>query len=1274
MTNMPSPSTHETRLRIAKRARRTFLTLAWLALMPWGQSVTAQPTASQVKSLKASQILRLNQVTRVEAMDTGFEGEWVRYLRIEGYTPPSASKGSSVDEVGKAFLGEFGALFGIGGTSQLQTMRSKQNPSGRNTVRYQTLHQGVPIIGAEVIVQVKGSSVVEAVKADPIAVDSIQTTPTLTSDEAEDLAVAQFEKKLNLSDLQASDAELWIYVPSVIGPGHDKAQLVWRTELTSQSRIDIKYFVLLDAHIGKLVFYFDSLDAALDRRIHDANCTSAIPGPLARSEGDPDSTVADVNLAYLYAGDTYNFYANEHGRDGIDDQGATLISTVNYDPDDDLCDFANAFWTGTQMVYGTGFASADDVVSHELTHGVTERESNLLYVYQSGAINESFSDMWGEWVDLVNGSGTDTPAVRWLLGEDVPVFGAIRNMQNPPEFGNPDKMSSTFWLCAPDDSFFWDNGGVHSNSGVGNKLCYLLTDGGEFNNQTITGMGISRTADLFYEVQTSLLTSGSDYLDLYLALVQSAINLGWTDEEKDNLEAACTAVEINNTPEPCDIRDDVPLCLYDLENTIYFQDFESNPNFTFRTLRGSNLWEFSDFNATSGTQSLGGGFGFEAFFSPADDSAAEMTQDYLIPKNAFMHFRHSYGFEDAGLSAPFYDGGVVEYSINGGTTWVDAGNLMDLNGYDGTLTSLFDNPLRGRRAFVSESFGYISTRLNLRTLEGKSVRFRFRIGTDFIFSDEGWFIDDIRIYTCSGPPPTNTPTQTATPTATPTVTHTPTNTATPTPSRTPTPTNTPRIVRNTSTVSVQTGPVFVSSGRLVGEVKSDKGGAFQDLAVANYASDSITLLTNNGSGGFSGSSTLSLDEGAKPSYVGFEDLNNDLIPDLLVVASGTNQVLLFVNDGTGIFTKDPSFVFAQPDSPLSAFIGDFNGDNRFDLAIPNTESDSVTIILAGPTGIGDPGASVSNFTVKNSNGGQLPSYITGGHLNGDLALDLVTPNWEDGTVSVLFGNGNGSFQAPIVLEAAANARGAVVADLDGVNGNDLAVVTYGAPQLADRIPGSVLVYLNQGNGTFGLPTVIAAGNGPSAIRSLDFDGQNGLDLAVAHSGLVNLDGENIVPGQLSIYYNNGAGSFGTVDHFPEVGIRPVGLGVAQLDDTLANDLVVTDEVSGRLFVVNIQQPARKRPFVDHNQDGRMDGLDLFAQSRLYSLRDSLTRGLGDLSGDNVLDTADLLAFIGGHGSVAPVVSGTGQKSTTSAPAEQSTTGADLNGDGTINRNDVLGSN
>ena len=117
-----------------------------------------------------------------------------------------------------------------------------------------------------------------------------------------------------------------------------------------------------------------------------------------------------------------------------------------------------------------------------------------------------------------------------------------------PRFNDPDRLSSANYkpvAVIPNGSPTGnDNGGVHSNSGVCNKLCYLLTDGDTFNGQTITGEGLANVATLFYQVQTNFLVPASDWEDLYFAITQAAANL-WSAPRQINVNHACTAVEIS---------------------------------------------------------------------------------------------------------------------------------------------------------------------------------------------------------------------------------------------------------------------------------------------------------------------------------------------------------------------------------------------------------------------------------------------------------------------------------------------------------------------------------------------------------------------------------------------------------------------------------------------------------------------------------------------------------------------------------------------------------
>ncbi len=128
-----------------------------------------------------------------------------------------------------------------------------------------------------------------------------------------------------------------------------------------------------------------------------------------------------ADAAHFHALGTYNLFLAKHNRKSLDDKYMPILSTVYYD---DLgFGYENAAWNpvwgGVMYGGGYGWPLADDVVAHEITHGVIQYSSNLFYYYQSGAINESFADLWGEYYDQTNGMGMDTANARWQLGEDV---------------------------------------------------------------------------------------------------------------------------------------------------------------------------------------------------------------------------------------------------------------------------------------------------------------------------------------------------------------------------------------------------------------------------------------------------------------------------------------------------------------------------------------------------------------------------------------------------------------------------------------------------------------------------------------------------------------------------------------------------------------------------------------------------------------------------------------------------------------------------------------
>ncbi len=222
--------------------------------------------------------------------------------------------------------------------------------------------------------------------------------------------------------------------------------------------------------------------AVKQRTIYTAHNQQQLPGTIAASEKNPPPANADpaVVEAFNGLGATWDFYFDVFDRQSIDDEGMPLNATVHYGSR-----YNNAFWNGQQMVFGDGdgklfnrFTIALDVIGHELTHGVTQDEAQLQYMFQAGALNESMSDVFGSLIKQKKNRDTARTA-DWLIGEGLftaAVNGkALRSMKAPgtaysdPVLGDdpqPDHMSKYV-------NTYDDNGGVHINSGIPNRAFYL---------------------------------------------------------------------------------------------------------------------------------------------------------------------------------------------------------------------------------------------------------------------------------------------------------------------------------------------------------------------------------------------------------------------------------------------------------------------------------------------------------------------------------------------------------------------------------------------------------------------------------------------------------------------------------------------------------------------------------------------------------------------------------------------------------------------------------
>jgi Zn-dependent metalloprotease len=277
-----------------------------------------------------------------------------------------------------------------------------------------------------------------------------------------------------------------------------------------------------------------SVSNKLNRTIFDAENSENLPGILVRYEGGKDKGGTTVNEAYDYSGATYNFYDEIFQRKSIDARGMNLDSTVHYGED-----YNNAFWNGTQMVYGDGdneifqrFTKSIEVVGHELTHGITQYEAALVYEGQAGALNESFSDVFGSLVKQYTLKQTVDKA-DWLIGAGLftrKVKGdALRSMKEPgtayddPTIGKDPQPSHMKGYIKTSS----DNGGVHINSGIPNHAFYLTA-------MELGGYAWETAGNIWYITLRDRLRESSDFQRAATLTFEVAGSLYGTKSKEQN--------------------------------------------------------------------------------------------------------------------------------------------------------------------------------------------------------------------------------------------------------------------------------------------------------------------------------------------------------------------------------------------------------------------------------------------------------------------------------------------------------------------------------------------------------------------------------------------------------------------------------------------------------------------------------------------------------------------------------------------------------------------
>src|SRR4051794_15207011 len=395
------------------------------------------------------------------------------------------SSNATAGSIARAAVDRYAGLLGVSNAgTQLRYAQATTDALGQRHVRFDQLAGSVPVYDGAVTVHLaRGDALTGFTAGVSRATTGAASQPSLTADQARDVALGQ------VADAKLVHAPK-LYVYTGVPFGSHPATLAWAVDVTSTTRPERK-LVFVDAVSGQVADALNRTEFAKNRTIYNAN-GSTTTGSFARGEGDPATGNRDVDAAYNNTGATYDYYANTFGRDSYDGAGAPLLSFVHYG-----VGYENAFWDGYEMVYGDGFA-VNDVTAHELTHAVTERTAGLEYADQSGALNEAPSDM----------AGWDVDPGDSKMGEDLPI-GAIRDMQNPGAYGQPSTASQ--YVCTSSD-----NGGVHTNSGIPNKVYANLVD----------TLGRGAAEQIRYRAQTTYLGPTSSFADARAAFVQAASDVG----------------------------------------------------------------------------------------------------------------------------------------------------------------------------------------------------------------------------------------------------------------------------------------------------------------------------------------------------------------------------------------------------------------------------------------------------------------------------------------------------------------------------------------------------------------------------------------------------------------------------------------------------------------------------------------------------------------------------------------------------------------------------
>ncbi len=525
---------------MSNRLLKTFCA-AWLGASLVGCGSLAEEAPAPEAAAKDGDIQSaLAQLQQAQVVGSAHGVPYFLQGRLGQLAPEAGLRAGSEAEGAREALYAIAPTFRLTG-DELLFLRRSVDTQGHQHLRYQQMLNGLPVVGAQLVLHADSRGLVYAANGSARGGEKPSVQPRVSPLAAVKAAEAG-------STARGATAEGPASLVYLRPEGSEETRLAWRVRVLGEREgMPASDLLYVDAERGAVLALHPEYHSALNRRVYSANNGGSTPGTLKRSEGQAPTGDAHVDMNYDQLGITYNCYQTLFGRDSYDNAGAALISTVHYGNN-----YVNAYWDGTQMVYGDGdgvysieLGKDLDVTVHELTHAVTDSESDLIYSGESGGLNESMSDIFaGVCESWTRGWATDRDVFK--IGEDIWTPGtagdALRYMDDPAEDG----VSLDFY---GDYSSGVD---VHYSSGISNLVFALLSTGGTHpqgkTSVNVAAIGPEKAGRVFYKANTDYFTPSTTFEQAKTYTVQAAQALGYDAATVQAVTDAWLAVGVPPPP------------------------------------------------------------------------------------------------------------------------------------------------------------------------------------------------------------------------------------------------------------------------------------------------------------------------------------------------------------------------------------------------------------------------------------------------------------------------------------------------------------------------------------------------------------------------------------------------------------------------------------------------------------------------------------------------------------------------------------------------------